>query len=54
MTNSPTAGMKTRNEPATMPGSDKGAVTSQKAFTRVQPRSRAASIKRWSMRSRLA
>src|SRR3546814_3881313 len=43
MTNSPTAGMKTRKQPAMMPGSDSGTVTNQNAFMGRQPRSAAAS-----------
>ena len=54
MTYSPTLGMKTSMEPATMPFFDKGTVTSQNAFHGVAPRSLAASSKRKSIFTRVA
>ena len=44
ITNSPTAGMKHRSEPATMPGMASGTVIVQNARHGVEPRSSAASI----------
>ena len=43
MTNSPTAGMNTSMQPATMPGIDSGSVILRNAFHGRQPRSAAAS-----------
>ena len=43
ITNSPTAGMNTSRQPATMPGSDSGRVTVRKAANGLAPRSAAAS-----------
>ncbi len=54
ITNSPTAGMKTRKQPAMTPGSDRGNVTCQNAFHGGQPRSSAASISEGLIFSRLA
>lgn len=54
MTNSPSEGMNTSIEPATMAGREIGTVTSQKAFQGVAPRSWAASSSRRSILTRLA
>ena len=43
--NSPTTGMKTRSEPAIMPGNDRGRITLKKDFIRLTPKSLEASIK---------
>ncbi len=54
ITNSPTAGMNTSMQPATMPGFDSGRVILRKACQGLQPRSAAASSSVRSSFSRLA
>src|SRR5690606_14610647 len=54
ITNSPVAGMNTRKQPASTPGSDSGKVICQKARKGRLPRSAAASSSVWSSRSSAA
>ena len=54
ITNSPTAGMNTSMEPATIPGTESGRVTAKNALIGRQPRSAAASRRVGSSRSRFA
>ena len=42
--NSPTTGMKTRSEPAIMPGNDKGRITLKKDIIRITPKYLTTSI----------
>ena len=54
ITNSPSAGMKTKKHPAIIPPLDRGIVINQNAYILEQPRSSAASISEASRRSSAA